>query len=216
MKQTIGLNPEELEQIFANINAGNDLSDKIYKAYAPIKSKYAQKYDLSNEVINDLFDDVFCNVYSNVLSGCIKPSEFGIYFMQLLTKQSMFKQSQPNFNSEMLSMAYAKHMPSREAEETRKAQKNEMARQSLMYVIEVLNEMVNDSEFAAENGLNAEKIAIIKDHYGINKERKSYSLAEIAEKYNMTEDRAKAVLVVGLKKLRDMKDFAPIKAQLKR
>lgn len=216
MKEQFGLNPQELEQIFASISAGEDLSGKIYKAYAPVKDKYAQKYDLSNEVVNDLFDDVFCNVYGNVLSGCIKPSEFGMYFMQLLTKQAMFKQSQPNFNSDMLSMAYAKRMPSREAEETRKAQKNEMAKQSLMYVIEVLNEMANDPEFAAENGLNAEKIAVIKDHYGINKEHKAYTVEEIAKKYDMTVTRAKAVLVTGLKKLRDMKDFAPIKAQLKR
>ena len=213
MEKQIGLSTAELENIFAQIKAGkSDLSNNIYKAYLPMKNKYAAQYELSEEQITDIFNEAFCYVYEKTTKGVINAGEFGMFFVKIMTKQCMAKAENVEVNSDLMAISYARNMPSRDIQEEKK---NEFVHQSLMYVIEVINELSKDEEFAKENGLDAQKIALIKDHYGINRAHRQYSLKEIAEKYNMTESRAQAVLVKGLKCLRDMKEFETIKARLR-
>lgn len=217
MEKQIGFNSEELEQIFAQIKEKGDdhLSDKIYRAYEPLKASFMKMYHLKSEQVNDIYDDVFCFVYGNVLKEVIKPSDFDYSFKKIMDRQcSKLKQTKNTFNSELLGMSYAKHVTTSEMEERKNAEKQQFATQSLLFVIEILDELLQNHDLAVEHGLDEEKIDMIKDYYGLNKEHKKYSVSEIAEKHNVSETRARAMVVKGLKVLREMKEFQSIKTQL--
>ena len=218
MEKQIGLTTEELDSIFAQIKNGKtELDQKVYNAYLPLISDYASKFKLKEEQVQDLYNEVFIYVYNNILKEVVQPSNFTVCFENVLAKQCMKckTESKDEFNSKLLSMSYAKHMQSREAEEARREEKKVISEQSLMYVIQILTELEKNEEFAKANGLSELKVDMIKDYYGLNAERKRLTIDQIAQKYELNESRAKAMMVAGLKKLRDMKEFNPIKAQLK-
>ncbi|MBQ7797702.1 MAG: sigma-70 family RNA polymerase sigma factor [Clostridia bacterium] len=216
MEKEFGLNAIELDNIFAQIKAGKeDLAETIYNEYLPMIEQYSSTYRVKKEQVQDIYNEVFCYVYDKIMKGVIKASDFNESFEKIMTNQCIkAKQNANTFNSELLSMSYAKNVASREAEAAKKAEESDYATQSLLFVIEVMNELIDNPELAQENGLTETKIDMIKDFYGLNKQHKRYNNAQIAEKYNVTESRAKAMLVSGLKSLRQMKDFQPIKKHL--
>ncbi|MBQ8522460.1 MAG: hypothetical protein IJ458_02210 [Clostridia bacterium] len=213
--EKIGLEVNELEQLFAKVKQGyRDVDAKIYNAYLPLIEMYSTKFNLKQEQVQDLYNDIFSYVYNNVLQGSVSPSEFTICFENILAKQCMKAQSMGSgFRSELLSTANARRRASRKNEEQLRAK--ESATQSLLFIIQVLDEIASEPDLMEEYGLNAQKIAIIKDYYGLNKEHARYNVNQIVGKYNISETRARAVLVSGMKKLRDMQDFDQIKAELR-
>ncbi len=218
MNKEIGLSVEELDNIFTLIKQGkntdNCLDNKIYEAYLPLIDLYAKKFSLNVEKVQDLYNDVFTCVYSNTLAEVVPVANFTISFENLLAKVCMKEKTEKKaFRSEILGSAYAKREANRKEQEQQKAR--ESATQSLLFVINVLDEIAADEELAESYGLTAQKIAVIKDYYGLNRQHKRYSSVELAEKYNITESRVKAVIVTGVKTIRNMQDFDQIKAELK-
>lgn len=218
MEKQIGLSTEELEQLFAQIKKGNTkrAEAKIYGAYLPYVEEYAKKYEIKADQAQDIFTDIFCFLYNNVVNEVISPSDFAVSFDKLMAKQcGKIKSASSVFKSEMLSMSYARKVAKTDAEQLKKAQEDEFATQSLLFVVQVLNELQANPELAAEKGLNEEKIAMIKDFYGINRENRRYSAVEISAKYGESGTRARAMLVSALKAIREMNEFEPIKTHLK-
>lgn len=215
MEKRYGLTSEELEKVFAQIKAGNTSMDKkVYEAYLPLINKCTKQFGLRKERVYSIYDDIFSYLYNNILNGTLNSVEFGSYFEKLIIKQCIkAQQVKEDLTSQHLPMSSAKKVPSRE-KETRENQ--EFATVSLMFVIQVLNELQSNPEMAAEHGLTEEKIKIIKDYLGFNKQHKRYNVDEIAEKYQITHGRATAVVARTLKTLRDMDEFQPIKDRLSR
>ncbi len=219
MEEQIGLSVNELAQIFAQIKKTDDrnLGDKIYAAYLPLVSKFAKQYHLKEEAVTDTYTEVFVYVFENTISGLINADSFDRCVKNIMTNKCIkLKKNQTMFKSEMLGMTYEKNMEYKESEETRKAKNDEFVSQSFLFVTQVLTQLKENPELAQEKGLDAEKISMLEDYYGINSEHKRYKVQDIAVKYNVTESRATALLTRALKAFRDMKEFQPIKARLHR
>lgn len=213
MENKIGIEANKLEQLFTQIKQGKEgLDTKIYNSYLPLVNLFSKKFGIKREKVQDLYNDVFSYVYNNVLAGMIKPSEFTVCFENLFAKQCVKIQANNESRDIMLGGRVIKESY-RQQEDNERAK--EFATQSLLFVIKVLDDLSRDPELAQEYGLNEEKIAIIKDYYGLNIEHQQYKVDKLAQKYNITESRASALLVSGLKKLRKIKDFQPIKEHLK-
>ena len=218
MEKQIGLSTEQLEQLFAQIKEGKNkhAEAKIYNAYLPYVKLYADKYGIKKDQVQDIFTDIFCFLHNNVINEVISASDFNLSFEKLMSRHCEdFKSSKPAFNSELMSMSYARRIAKTDAEQSKKAQEDEFATQSLLFVVQILNELQVNPELAAEKNLSEEKIAMSKDFYGINKEHRRYSPTEIAAKYGESGTRARAMLVSALKAIREMEEFEPIRNHLK-
>lgn len=218
MKNQIGLSAQELDKIFSQIrdHKVRGLDRKIYAAYLPLRDELASSFKIKKDDMCTIYNDVFSYLYNNVLNGVLKPSEFGVYFKQLLTKQcSKHNLVKNEFNSDLLSKSYTRniseYIPETNASDLRA---KEFATQSLLFITELFNKMINNPQLAEQHDLNKEKICIVMDHFGLNAQHKSYTIAEMAEKYEITESRVRALLATSLKKLRSMEEFEPIKHQL--
>ena len=211
MEKKIGLEANELERIFAEIkqNKKSDMDEKVYKAYLPLVEKFSHKFHIKMEKVQDIYNDVFVCVYQNIMEGAIKPSEFTMCFENLFAKTCLKAGQTKPTQSESLSNRLIAREANRRAVQEQKS--NEYARQSIMYVAQILAELSQDEEAMAGYGLTKMHIDVIRDYHGLNVEEKSYSLAELAEKYNVTEARAKAVLVKALSVLRKSHEFDVVK-----
>lgn len=211
MEKQFGLPTEELEKIFAQMKSkgDNNLSDKIYKAYLPLIDKVVAKLNISTELVQDAYNDAFVCIYQNIMDGTIKASEFAVCFENLFVKTCFRSAQQASEQSESLSDRLIVREANRRQQEVQK--ENEYARQSLMFVAQTLTRFAQDEELMAQYGLTRLHIDIVKDYHGLNAEERAYTLAQLAEKYNVTESRAKAVLVKGLSILRKSNEFNAIK-----
>ena len=209
----IGLEVEELERIFAQLKQKNEvvLQSRIYNAYLPLIGLMSKKFEVNEDDIHDIYNDVFSYVYNSVMRDVISAKDFTVCFQNLMAKQCVNKKTdkQNNVTKESLSSRLIVQETERVLAEREKSQ--EIARRSLLMVVAILEKISNDPQLAKEYGLDKEHIKMIRDFHGINRENKSLKLIEIAQKYNITEARAKAMLVAGLKKFRELEELDPIK-----
>ena len=215
MEKRIGLTEIELEKIFAQLKSTKSemvaslLGDKVYTAYLPAVNQFAKKYKLSREDAQDIFTDALSEVYNAVLEGTIKPTDFNVCFdstmnsvcAAFLQKQGKTKQ----FNSELLEISYANSV-----EANRQEAANEEARISVLYTTQLLEKLKHNPELAASKGLSPDKIDMLEDYCGMNEQGRSYSIAELAKKYGVSEKRAQVMVVTAKKAVRHMEEFEPI------
>ncbi len=214
MEQEVGLHVNELESVFAQIKNGKDGADaKLYNAYVPLIEACADKYDMDQTQVNDIYNETFTCVYNAVLKGVVPAVNFTMCFENMLRTRcyKYCEKHNEQFNSSLLFKSYVKNSSINEQSSHQRERRRLVADQSLIFVTQVLSELDDNQEFAEGNGLNEEKVLMIRDFYGLNQERTRFSVMQLAKKYNVTESRVQAVLIVGLKKLRDMKEFASIK-----
>ena len=210
----IGLTADELESIFSQLKTHDSLKlqTQVYDAYAPLISVFAQKFELEEEVVHDLYNDIFSCIYNNVLDGIFKPKDFTMYLQNVMAKQCLSKQASKGAE-EFVKESLSDRLIAQEAVKATNARKKELdvARRSLFMITTMLDKIANDPELAESYGITKVHIAMIRDYHGINAGNVCYKLEDIAAKYNVTESRAKAMLVVGLKKIRSIDEFNMIK-----
>lgn len=223
-KQTI-LTSTELEQIFAQIRkTGNDkLGDKIYITYLPYIKQYAKTFKLSNEKVEDIYSEVIAYIYDKIVAGVAEAKDFNMYFRAIMEKKCVeaLKQEhseETQFQSSMLRTSYEKGVQSQansfEAIR-RKVARQERMTHSLLYTIQVLNEMKNNEELAKAHDLSGDRIAIFEDYHGINAEGVAYSVEEICNKYNISEKRARTIVASVSMKLRHLDSLKTVRQELK-
>lgn len=218
MKKQLGLDSASLDKIFAQIKSTNDsaIGNQIYEAYAPFLEVYANQFKLKQEMVQDIFTDVFSYLYDEALQGIITGTEFNKYFVALMTKrceEHRFDKSQ--FHSKMMESLYAQSKANEDENSIEREESRRFATQSLLFTVSFLNELKSNPEMAEKYGLNETKINMIKDFYGLNKDRIQCDIKTLAIKYNLTESRAQAMLVSALKCMRNIDAFQSIKEQLK-
>lgn len=215
MEKQIGLTSTELGEIFAQIKTtgDNSLGDKIYNAYLPIIGNYAKIYGLNQDQVQDIYSEVISFVYDKVLEGVIKPSEFNICLTNTMKRQcsdfiNQKSSNQAKFQSSMLGMSYAKNCSTEQ--QAKREEKQNFATQSLMFTVQFLNNLEHNPELAESYGLDYTKIEMLKDFYGINADKVRLGYKQIADKYNVSEKRAVAMLGNALKSVRNIEEFQPI------
>ena len=77
----------------------------------------------------------------------------------------------------------------------------------------MLAELGNNDELAKSSGLNSSTGLMIRDFYGLNPEQSRFSVMQLSRKYNVTESQVQLALVMGLKKLKEVREFASVNTQ---
>ena len=211
MEKQIGLTDKELKRFFGQIKGQNSemvtsrLSEIIYKAYLPLVDKYAKKYSISKDNAQDIFTDTFSGLYNAVIENILEATDFNACFENVMDKEctKFIKQQaeKKQFNSKLLEMSYARTMPAKRVEEI------EEAKISLLYTSQLLNELKNNEELAKAHDLTPEKISMLQDYCGLNEKGRCYTVAEIANKYKVSEKRAEVMIVTAKRAVRHMKEF---------
>ena len=211
--EKMGLSVEELESLFAQIKAGQDGVDAtIYNAYLPLVKKVASSLQVNDELVQDVYNDVFSYLYNTIVKGVLSAKDFEISLQNLLAKQSLKAKAisgQNKFDKESLSDRLIAREASR-AEASRQKEQA-IARESILYVVHLLDEIEHNSELAKSCGLDKTHIAMVRDFHGINEDNRSYNVNELAEKYHISAARAQAMVVCARKKIRNMNEFKEIK-----
>ena len=218
MKKQLGLDSVSLDKIFAQIKATNDsaLGNQIYNAYVPFVETYAKQFKLRPELVQDIFTDVFSYLYDEDVQGIITGIEFNKYFVTLMTKRcEEHRDDKSQFHSKMMESLYVQSRASEDENSVEREEGRRFATQSLLFTVSFLNQLKENPEMAEQYGLNETKINMIKDFYGLTKERIQCDIKTLAIKYNMTESRAQAMLVSALKCMRNIDAFQSIKDQLR-
>lgn len=95
-----------------------------------------------------------------------------------------------------------------------RAKHNEFVQTSYIYTVSFLVKLEQNPELAEQYNLSPMKITMLKMRYGINKERHAYSVEEIAEKLEVTENKVIMSIASALKSIRNIKEFESIKEGL--
>lgn len=218
MKKQLGLDSASLDKIFAQIKSTNDsrIGNQIYNAYLPYVETYANQFKLRQEMVQDIFTDVFSYLYDEALQGIINGAEFNKYFVTLMTKRCEKRnEDTSNYHGRIIEGLCAQSLACEDEKDLEREESRRFATQSLLFTVSFLNELKNNPELAEQYGLNETKIDMIKDFYGLTKDRVQCDVKTLAIKYNLTEHRAQAMLVSALKCMRNIDAFQPIKDQLK-
>ena len=223
MEKQTTLTSTQLEKIFAQIKSTGDdkYGNVIYNTYLPYVKKYAKTYSLKHEIVTDIYDEVISFIYDKILSGVAEAKEFNMYFTAIMEKKCADAHKEQSseehkFQSSMLRTSYEKNAQANTFEVVRKDVANKQRlTHSLLYTIQVLNELKNNEDLAQEYGLTPMKIAIFEDYNGINPEQKQYSIDEICEKYNVSGTMARAIIVNFSKHVRQIEALANVHSQLK-
>ena len=210
--EKIGLGVEELDSLFTQIKAGQQgLDATIYNAYLPLVKRVATTLQINEEIVYDVYNDVFSYLYNTIEKGAVSGKEFDISIKNLLAKQSLKANAMSSQSAvkESLSDRLIAREASRAAAARQKEQ--EIARESILYVVHLLDRIEHSPELAESYGLDEVHISMVRDFHGINKTNTSLNIHQIAEKYNVSESRAQAMVVAGRKKIREMQEFKDIK-----
>ena len=218
MKKQLGLDSVSLDKIFAQIKSTNDsrIGNQIYTAYVPYVAVYAKQFKLKPEAVQDIFTEVFSYLYDEALQGIINGAEFNKYFATLMAKRCEKRNEETSsYHGRIIESLCAKSLECEDEQDFEREESRKFATQSLLFTVSFLNELKNNPELAEQYGLNATKIDMIKDFYGLNKDRIQCDIKTLAIKYNLTQQRVQAMLVSALKCMRNIDAFQPIKDQLK-
>lgn len=213
--EKIGLTVDELEVIFNQLKSTSDLSlqSELYNAYLPLVDLFAKKFELEHDDVHDLYNDVFSYIYNSVMQGVLNAKDYTMYFQNVMAKQCLNIQASNYDKANVTKLSLSNRLIAREASAAveRRQKEQLIARQSILMVVSVLDEIAHDKELCQIYGLDEIHIAMVRDFHGINKTNTSYKLPEIAKKYNISESRAQAMLVATLKKIREIEELDAIK-----
>jgi len=152
-------------------------------------------------------------MYNSVMQGILNAKDYTMYFQNVMAKQCLNMQASSYDKVDITKLSLSNRLIAREASVAAERRKKEqlIARQSILMVVSVLDEIAHDKELCQIYGLDEVHIAMVRDFHGINKTNTSYKLPEIAKKYNISESRAQAMLVATLKKIREIEELDSIK-----
>jgi hypothetical protein len=214
-----GLSVAELENVFTQIKDGDKGAEtKLYEAYLPLVKACELKYDIPTSQMYKIYDDVFEILHNAVLKGVVPAINFTMCVENTLrTYCYKFEEERvKQFNSKLLLNSYVQNSHDNSQNLCSNAHKKLEADQSLIFVTQVLAELKNNNELAKSSGLNNNIGLMIKDFYGLNPEHCRFSIMQLSRKYNVTESQVQLALVMGLKKLKEVREFASCNAQMSR
>ena len=211
-----GLSVAELEKVFTQIKDGNTSArSKLYEAYLPLVKACELKYDIPASKMNEIYNDVFKVLHNAVIKGVVPAINFTMCVENTL-RTHCYKYEEERvkeFNSKLMLNSYIQNSHNAESGVSLKAHKRLEVDQSLIFVTQVLAELGNNDELAKSSGLNSSTGLMIRDFYGLNPEQSRFSVMQLSRKYNVTESQVQLALVMGLKKLKEVREFASVNTQ---
>lgn len=213
------LTNEELSEIFTALKSADGKENrakyeaKLYNAYKPFLAYYAKKYHVRRDDAIDLYNDVFSKFYNAVWDGKQRPETFGVFVQNNLARECLHIYAQKSSKIETKSESLANPKIAMEAivTEERREKENAYNRQSVLMVISILDEIEHDEELRKIYSVTAGQIRVVKDFHGINSKNKAYTIEELAKKYNKSELEIKGLLSSGMKQIRKIEEFDPIR-----
>ncbi|MBQ7880810.1 MAG: hypothetical protein IJ358_03100 [Clostridia bacterium] len=223
MEQQYGLTAEQLDEIFTHVKATkhHQYGDEIYKAYLPAINVYANTYGLTHEQVRDIYSEVVAFIYDKIIKDIIQPADFNICFTNIMKRQcaacnTKGEMEEKQFQSGMLRISYANNISTSNLNnETNGYNRQRLMAYSLLYTLNLFNELKNNPKLADQYHLDATRISMVQDLYGINAEGRTYSVAEIVQKYNISERMAGVMLAMAVKNIRHIKEFDKVVKYLK-
>ena len=213
-----GLGVKDLEYVFDQIKHGdNDAEKRLYDAYLPLVKACELKYSIPTPKMYEIYDKVFDVLHSAVIKGVVPAINFTMCVENTLRTQcyNFEEQRAKEFNSKLLLNSYI-HKSQDSQDRQMLAIKKLEVDQSLIFVTQVLAQLGSNNELAKSSGLNNNVGLMIKDFYGLNPEQTRFSVMQLARKYNISESQVQLSLVMGLKKLKEVREFASVEAQVSR
>ena len=212
---------DELKELFAILKASTNkefsarYEAKLYNGYMPFLTYFAKKYKVRKEVAIDLYNDIFTKFFNAVWEGKQRPETFGIFIQNNLARECLhiyaLKKSKKDIKSE--SLTNPKILMEAIITEASREKETAFNRQSLLMVVSILDEIERDKELRKMYNITVGQIKVVKDFHGINSTNTTYSIEELARKYEKSELEIKGLLNSGMKQIRQIEELDAIRTR---